>query len=326
MALESSDVAQNIFVQNILESLTRNNVLIRMNEDLSSRTTFRIGGKARCLLEPLHEAAAHEVVRTLYSQGVPWRVLGAGSNVLVSDKGIDEPIISLAYCKNSITTVSRSSIHSGSSPGTNRIILAVGGGVKVRKLLGFCIQMGWSGCEFLAGIPATIGGAVFMNAGTPDGVMADIVSSVDLIDPWGNACRVPLSQFAPQYRSSGIPYRHIVLGAQIELVETLPEKVAERIRSIILRRKTNQPITYPSAGCIFKNPPPDYPPAGWLIDRCGLKGCRIGDAQVSTIHANWIVNLGNATAQDVLRLISHVKTKVIETFGIKLEEEIQFWE
>ncbi len=328
MVMESkyNDLTHDSFIEDIVSGFKKESVSIKRNEDLALKTTFRIGGKARFFLEPLSEEALGEIVRVFSLHGISWKILGAGSNVLVSDKGIRDPVISLLSCKSSITPVSESSISTGSGITAKRLTISVDGGVKVRKLLGLCIRMGWSGCEFLAGIPATIGGAVFMNAGTSDGAMADIVSSIEIMEPSGKVSCMSRDHFSPGYRSSGIPDGHIVLGARIGLVKTSPEKVAERIKMIIMRRKSTQPINYPSAGCIFKNPPPDYPPAGWLIDRCGLKGYRIGDAQVSPIHANWIVNLGNATATDVLRLIDYVKAEVLKTFGIQLEEEICFWE
>ena len=299
-------------------------VVIRENEDLSSRTTFRIGGKARFFLEPLDVEALGSLIKLFHVHNIPWKVLGAGSNVLVNDEGIEEPVLSLRTCRNAINVESMTTIATGTHI-TRKVLISADAGVSLKRLLGLCARHGWSGCEFLTGIPATVGGAAFMNAGTNDGTIANIATCIELMTPSGESFFMPINAFSPSYRSLGVHEGHIVLKVKLELVEETPEKVFNRIRSIFLRRKETQPLTYPSAGCIFKNPPSPHLPAGWLIDRCGLKGYRIGDAQISPIHANWIVNLGKARAQEVRELIDHVKERVYQNFGIRLEEEVKLW-
>ena len=304
--------------------LTSIPVLIRKNEDLSRRTTFRIGGKAKFFLEPLDGKALVSLIKLFHFHNIPWKILGAGSNVLVNDEGIEEPVLSLRKFSNAINVESSTTIAAGTHV-TRKIVISVDAGASLRRFLGLCARYGWSGCEFLTGIPATIGGAAFMNAGTNDGTIAGVATYIEVMSTSGEIFLSPIKDFSPGYRSLGIPDGYIVLKVKLELVEETAEKVFNRIRSIFLRRKESQPLTYPSAGCIFKNPPSPHPPAGWLIDRCGLKGYRIGDAQISHIHANWIVNLGKARAWEVRELISHAKERVFQNFGVQLEEEIKLW-
>ncbi|MEJ5301417.1 MAG: UDP-N-acetylmuramate dehydrogenase [Thermodesulforhabdaceae bacterium] len=303
---------------------TTKSVLIRENEDLSKRTTFRIGGKAKLFIEPFDEIALGTLVKFFHDHHIPWKIIGAGSNVLVNDEGVEEPIVSLRSFKHDINVESETVTVAGKHS-SRKIVVSVDAGMSLKQVLRLCARFGWGGCEFLTGIPATIGGAVFMNAGTSDGVMADIISQIELMTPSGEIFSTNVSAFSPGYRSLGIPEGHIVLKARLELVEETPERVFQRMRAIFLKRKSTQPITHPSAGCIFKNPPAPHPPAGWLIDQCGLKGCRIGDAQISPIHANWIVNLGNAKSREVRELINYAREKVLQKFGIRLEEEIKLW-
>lgn len=313
-------------VEKLLDVLAKSvKIRIRRDEDLSLRTTFRIGGKAKFFIEPLDDISLGRLLKLFRKNGIQWRIIGAGSNLLVNDRGIDEPIISLKHCRNSVAGISEKAVFSFEGSRISKIRISVGAGTSLKRLLGLCIRMGWSGCEFLSGIPATVGGAVFMNAGTKDGSISEIIRKVELMNSEGEIYTVPMDSLPTGYRHSGIPSGHVVLGAEMELTEDFPEKVLSRIRSAVLRRKSTQPLTYPSAGCIFRNPPEGYPPAGWLIDRCGLKGYRIGGAQVSTVHANWIVNIGGARASDVMALIEHVKEKVFHVFGIMLEEEIKIW-
>ncbi|MCX7822168.1 MAG: UDP-N-acetylmuramate dehydrogenase [Syntrophobacterales bacterium] len=308
----------------ILETVeSGGNLLIRRQEDLSRWTTFKIGGKARFFIEPSDDISLKRLLRAFDKHFIPWRVIGAGSNILVNDQGIDDPVISLRSCRNRIEILSENLVYLFEKT-TKKIRISIGAGVSLKKVLGLCIKMGWSGCEFLAGIPATVGGAVFMNAGTSEGSMSHVVSKVELMNPSGEIYIVPLHSLSPCYRSLGIPPDHIVLGVEIELVKDHPKRVFQRIRSNIFKRKRTQPLIYPSAGCIFKNPL-GGPPAGWLIDQCGLKGYRVGNAQISPVHANWIINLGGATAVDVIVLIEHIKEKVFKRFGILLEEEIKLW-
>lgn len=303
----------------------RGKVSVRKREKLSRHTTFRIGGEARFFIEPVEDTSLSGLMKAFSEQGIGWRIIGGGSNILVSDDGIDEPVLSLRRCRNFIIPLSRKTVVFPDGLKTSRVKIRVGGGVSLKRLLGICIRMGWSGCEFLTGIPATVGGAVFMNAGTSERSMADITSCLEIMTSSGDIYFSHVNSFPVGYRSFGVPVGHIILGAEIELIEEAREKVFNRIRSIMMRRKSTQPLTYPSAGCIFKNPPGDNPPAGWLIDRCGLKGYRIGNSQISTVHANWIINLGGAKATEVLTIIEHTKEEVFKTFGILLEEEIKLW-
>ncbi len=301
---------------------------VRNNEDLSRKVTFRIGGTARHFIVPPDHHELSSLIAAFSRHGLPWKLIGGGSNLLVEERTIEEPVVSIERCASTVEIVGdrlRSSGARGASRSTRVVRLRVGGGVRLKKLLARCIREGWSGGEFLAGIPATIGGAVFMNAGTPAGSMADIVQRVELVDHRGAPYTSPLAAFSPRYRASGIPRGHVVIAVEMELVVDTPLTVHARTRDTIMRRNATQPRHLPSAGCIFRNPSQGLPPAGWLIEQCGLKGYREGAAQISPLHANWIVNLGGATAQHVERLIELAKEKVQHRFGITLEEEIERW-
>ncbi len=300
------------------EELTRlmPSLKISHNEALSKRTTFRIGGLARYFIEPSKPGELSLLLNLFSKEGIGWKVIGGGSNLLISDEGCEEPVISIERCYNGIFI----SYFDG-----KKVVVTVGGGLKIKSLMSFCLRNGIGGCEFLVGIPATVGGAIYMNASTSLGAMVDIVKEVSLVEPDGKIEVHSYKDFSPSYRKSNIPKGYIIAEAKLELFFENPSAVLEKMKSFISRRKETQPFTLPSAGCVFKNPPSNLPPAGWLIDRCGLKGYRVGDAQVSPKHANWIVNLGKARAKDVSQLIEIVKARVFEKFAILLEEEIERW-
>jgi len=292
---------------------------VTVGASLAQMTTFRIGGVAGLFVEPLDQKSLESFIQFLREIGSPWRLLGGGSNLLVANRFFPEPIISLRRCASFIEVMSETD---------DVVVIRVGGGVKTRTLLNYCVRRGLSGCEFLAGIPATLGGAVFMNAGTSDGTMQDIVDSVTVIDRDKGMLKLRQGQgadFHPLYRSSGIANGSVVYDARLKLRKNSPEKIRGKICSIMKRRLATQPIGMPSAGCVFKNPSSDLP-AGLLIDHCGLKGFRIGGAEISRKHANWIINTGGASYNDVVTLMALIKDRVYEQFTVKLEEEVQCWD
>ncbi len=290
-------------------------VKIHLAEKLSNYTTFKIGGSVDLLLEPETKESLAELIRLIRGDYAKWRVLGGGSNLLVSDDRISEPVI---YLRN-FDLLRILSIQG------ETIKLHVGAGLKTKKLLAFCLGCGFAGCEFLAGIPGTIGGAIVQNAGTPVGCMADIVSSVEVITPEGKCEWYDYKKdFSPSYRNSNIPDDFIVISAILLLAKSTAEKVESRVRTVMKQRLESQPLGKPSAGCVFKNPSPHIS-AGFLIDKCGFKGFRIGGAMVSEKHANWIINTGGATFSDVMAVIERIKREVKKTAGVELEEEINIW-
>ncbi|MFP5212967.1 MAG: UDP-N-acetylmuramate dehydrogenase [Acidobacteriota bacterium] len=281
----------------------------RMDEPLARHTTFRIGGPVRCLAVPRTMDALFALMDAIRQESIPHIVLGGGSNVLAPDPPWEAVAVKLDAACTELAPVNE-----GSG-------LYVGAGVSVARLLGFCMRNGLAGLEPLTGIPGTVGGALVMNAGTAEGCTADALSFIDLLDASGERRRMERGELSPRYRSMGLPEGSMVLGACFRLERCDSGSVRARVRELMLRRKRTQPLGFPSAGCIFKNP--EGSSAGALIDRAGLKGFRIGGAEVSPVHANWIVNVAGASARDVLSVVRHVEECVYERFGVRLEREIR---
>jgi UDP-N-acetylmuramate dehydrogenase len=199
--------------------------------------------------------------------------------------------------------------------------IRVGAGMRLNRLLRFCLREGLSGLEFLVGIPGTVGGAIRMNAGTDLGDMSDVCEAVHLVLGDGSHFRLPRSKLRFSYRSLELPHGCVVVEAEFSLTPRPRKYIREKLLSLLKARKEKQPWHLPSAGSVFKNPPGDF--AGRLVEAVGLKGACIGDAQISPKHANFIVNRGRATANDVKALITLAQEKVRQNFGIQLELEIE---
>ncbi len=276
---------------------------------LAPYTTFRIGGPAAIMAEPQNEEQLIATLRAVRESGVFSLVLGRGSNLLLPDEGIYGVIIRTceidAVCIDGRTLVAN-------------------GGATLTAITRAAQKAGLSGLEFAYGIPGTLGGALFMNAGAYGGQMSDVVTSVRLYD----AERDEIFTFSGEQMA--FAYRHSILQAHPEwtvlsaamlLTPDDAEQIDARMQDYMTRRREKQPLNYPSAGSAFKRPVGAF--AGALIEQCGLKGYAVGGAMVSPKHAGFIVNTGDATARDVLTLMEHVRTKVFETHGIELESEIQ---
>jgi UDP-N-acetylmuramate dehydrogenase len=207
------------------------------------------------------------------------------------------------------------------SVGGNFSVVSAEAGAPLARLHAFALERGFTGLEFATGIPGTIGGAVCMNAGTAAGEMGDIIESVSLITPEGELIVGGREEMGFGYRTSNIPAGHFVVEAKVILRRDEKEKITARVRDLQEKRKQRQPVGAPNAGSVFKNPLEES--AGKLIETAKLKGRRVGDAQVSDKHANFIVNLGKAKARDVLELMEIVKKTVLETQGVRLEPEIK---
>lgn len=288
---------------------------VQWNVPASRLNTFRVGGIVQCVVRPKTEASLKAVLQGLRAEGVPWTILGKGSNVLLPDGLWRRVVILLDRC---CTQFRWKPLDDRS--GTMR----AGAGMRLSQLLKLSIRHGWTGLEFLAGIPATVGGAVIMNAGTREGSIADVLQRVRILDKDLQEQILPRSALAMGYRCGGLPQGAVVLEADFRVTVAMPHRVAQRIARILRERRRNQPRRWPSAGCVFKNPGPHS--AGALIDQAGFKGFRIGDAEVSPVHANWIVNRGRATRDDVLQVIETVRQGVRERFGVDLELEVQVLE
>ncbi len=276
---------------------------------LKSFTTFRIGGPAAAIIRVRNEDELQRVLRFITSHGIPWRVIGKGSNLLVDDNGFQGIILILT---GEFTDIKWKRLQQQK--------LDIGAGCSNRAVAAFCIQHGLSGFEFCAGIPGTIGGAVIMNAGAWGASIGEILESVDVMTVEGvKSYNADFFEFS--YRKiSNLPEQGIITAARLHLVTDTEARIKKRCEDLLKKRKVAQPAGLPNAGSVFKNPEGES--AGRLIDSCGLKGLRIGDAQVSEKHANFIINHGRATARDVTALIAYIQERVRKKTGVQLELEV----
>jgi len=278
---------------------------ILINEPLAKYTTFKIGGLADIYIEPNSVDELVNLIRYLKREEVDFVVLGNGSNVLISDDGFRGAVINLESGLNFIRVEGE--------------CVVAGAGVKLSKFVDFCIENGLRGVEMLAGIPGTLGGAIIMNAGAYSGEISDYLVDVDVIRGF-DLVRLKKDECGFGYRTSNLT-DDIIVQARFKFPPGDVEEMKKIRREILIKRNQSQPVNFPNAGSIFKNPPGDF--AGRLIEQAGLKGIQIGGAQISEKHANFIINKGNATAKDVLELIKLARSKVYEKFGIMLELEIK---
>ena len=270
---------------------------------LTALTSLRIGGPADAFVSPEDVHDVCQVVRQAHAVQVPVMALG-GTNVLVQDGGIRGVVLSLSK----MAAIEKED---------DRLVFAEGG-ARMPALMGFAVHHALSGLEWAGGIPGTVGGAVVMNAGTRLGAMQNCLEAVQMVNPDGRLMTYPAVDFTFAYRSVNLP-EGVVVGAWLRLTPASRETIESRTKSYLQYRKRSQPLSQPNAGSVFKNPRGTT--AGRLIEEAGLKGCRVGDAQVSTKHANFIVNLGDARATDVLRLIETIRQEVSRRTGIRLELE-----
>jgi len=274
------------------------------NEPLARYTTWHLGGPARYLALP---ADTEDVVRALelaHDRGLPWVVLGLGSNVLVKDGGFPGVVIRLGKGLDRFEMKGATAI--------------VGGGLPTPILARRTAEAGFAGVERFVGIPGTVGGGIYMNAGCHGAEFAEVVTEVTVMDAKGKVKQLSRKQISFKYRASNI--EGIVLEAKLGLGEESPAKLKELQGKLFRWRKAGTPFDLPCCGSTFTNPS-GTKTAGMLIDECGLKGYTVGDAQVSTLHANYIVNKGNAPAADVLKVIEHVRKTVAKKTGVTLELE-----
>lgn len=281
---------------------------------LSKLTTFRIGGPARVLVEPLTPESAVEVVRRAIERNITLKILGFGSNLLASDAGVDGVVLTTTRMRRATREDDRYTLWAGS------------------PLVGFvndAAKAGLSGVEGIIGIPANLGGAIAMNAGGKWGEIFDVVESVTVCDLRTAEVRtLQRHELNPHYRDANLG-QVLVLSTVLRLKPADPKVVVETTRQHLMEKNRAQPVTEPSAGCIFRNPKPA--PGGAklaaaaLIDQSGLKGTRIGGVEVSHKHANYFVNLGNGTCNDALALMDLVRERVHREFNVILENEVKLW-
>lgn len=290
----------------ITKQIDKNKIL--ENEPMSKHTTFKIGGPADLFIkiETINELKF--IMGICKSKCIPLTIIGNGSNVLVKDKGIRG--ITVKICFKELELIENN-------------IIKVGSGVLLSKLSNFAYEKGLTGLEFACGIPGTIGGAITMNAGAHGKPISEVIYSTTYLDNDGNIHKIDNKENEFGYRESLFSknHNHIITSAEIKLEKGDKECIKKTINDNIKFRNDNQPINLPSAGSIFKRGQ-NYVSAK-LIDECGLKGLTIGNAKVSEKHAGFIVNTGNASADDVLQLIEIIKEKVKEKYKINLDLEIE---
>lgn len=283
-----------------------NKIPYKRNEPMRLHTSFKIGGPADMLVCPLNTMELSAVLKKCGELSVPFFIIGNGSNLLVSDGGIEGAVISLA--------------------GLNRITvcgeeLKCGAGAMLSAVCKKALDEELTGLEFAYGIPGTVGGALFMNAGAYGGEMSDAVISAEYVTADGTAATISAEEMRLGYRKSVFKNGNMIItSVTLRLSKGNRSLISEKMQELIMRRKQKQPLEYPSAGSTFKRPVGNY--AGALIEKNGLKGLKVGGAQVSEKHAGFVINLGSATCKDVQALVKKVQDEVYKGDGVKLEPEI----
>lgn len=295
-------------VQPLIAYAKEQGIVYLAEEPMKNHTSFRIGGPAEVIVYPKTQDQCAAIIRLCKSVGLPLFVLGKGSNLLVSDRGLRGAVL----CTDLMCTLA---VEDGAC-------VRAGAGASLRDAALFALQNGLSGLEFAHGIPGSVGGAVYMNAGAYGGEMSAIVRATAYIDESGEPRVAQGDGHAFGYRRSVFSGRAcLITETVVSLSPGRREDIAARVTELLRRRSEKQPLDLPSAGSVFKRPPGHF--AGKLISDCGLGGYTIGGAQVSEKHCGFIVNRGGATAKDVLMLIEHIKETVRERFGVELECEIK---
>lgn len=293
------------FIENLGRIIPKENIIL--NEPMSRHTTFRVGGEAACLIKVPDSERLSRLILFLDQTGHEYFLLGNGSNLLVSDSGYDGIVLKLEGQFEEVHT-----------DGTKII---AGAAASLSQVARLAMEEGLTGMEFASGIPGTLGGAIVMNAGAYDGEMKQIVKEVNVMDQAGNILTLDNETMEFGYRNSVIRNRpFIVLSAVLALEEGYRMEIEQKMREFADKRREKQPLEYASAGSTFKRPEGYF--AGKLIMEAGLRGFSIGGAKVSDKHCGFIVNTGNATAQDIYEVIEEVQERVKEQFGILLEPEV----
>ncbi|GAQ93901.1 UDP-N-acetylmuramate dehydrogenase [Thermodesulfovibrio aggregans] len=279
-------------------------IIYRKNEPLAEYTTLRIGGLADLLIF-LEEDIIQELMEVIKNEGLAYYIIGGGSNLLVSDNGFRGVIINTKRMNRIEMKFSK---------------IKVSAGVRLQRLIAFCLKKNLSGMEGLIGIPGTVGGAIRGNAGSFGYEIKDALEEVEVINDSLETKVMKKQDINFKYRSSGLPDSWIIKSAVFGLVEGSNENF-KKMRDFLMRKRQTQPLREKSAGCVFKNP--EGYSAGALIDKAGLKGMRVGDIMISPVHANYFINAGRGKSADFLKLMDIVREKVFKLFSIELEPEIK---
>ena len=290
-----------------IESITKG--VFFCNEPMSKHTTFGVGGLVDCYILPKDLEELKEILRYTYSKNIKTFFMGSGSNLLVNDKGYNGVIISLKKTFKSLEILDDGTIN-------------VESGVILSKMVNQATKKGLKGLESLVGVPGTVGGALYMNAGAYKDEISNYFHSALLLDKSGSEKKYNKNDIKFTYRYSSFPEDEILIKALFHYKKGDVKIISKNKEEASNKRKKSQPLNYKSAGSIFKNPNGNYA-AGYLIDQSGLKGLRIGDAEISKKHANFIINRGSAKSKDIIDLIDIARTKVLKKFNIKLDLEIK---
>lgn len=300
-----------LIVEKISQIIKKENIYC--NKDMSKEVSFKAGGVAKVMVIPENIAQLESLIRVLKDSQVDYFIMGNGSNFFVTDKGYKGVIIKIA---------SESFKNINIVKWDESCEVEVGAGVLLSTLARVLIKEEVAGFEFASGIPGTIGGAIFMNAGAYGGEMKDIVASVQVMNPDGEINWLSNEEMNFSYRHSIVQKSgDIVLSCKLHMKKGKKEEISELVNDLMKRRNEKQPVNYPSGGSFFKRPTGYY--AGTLIQEAGLKGKRIGGAEVSKLHGGFIINVGGATATDILKLRDVCIDKVKEDFGVQLEPEVR---
>lgn len=284
---------------------------LRFQEPMSKHTSFRIGGGAEVMAFPKNKEELARLLKTSALLDCKLSILGAGTNVLAPDAGISGLVICLKDCLDGMQRLDDTHIRCMA-------------GVTMARAAVFAAGLGLEGLEFAHGIPGTIGGGLYMNAGAYGGEMAQVCTAVEVMDRQGHLRKLTREQMQFSYRHSVLEDSgDIVISGEFALTPENPEQIKTRMKELIAKRTASQPLNLPSAGSAFKRPVGGY--AAALIEQAGLKGFRVGNAAISDKHAGFAVNLGGATAEDVRSLLNQVSDRVYENSGIRLEPEIRIW-
>ena len=285
------------------------NAIIKVNEEMKNHTTFRVGGEADYLVIPYDVNDVIAICKFTKKNNIPLTVIGNGSNLLVKDAGIRGIVLKISNVLNEIKITDTD--------------IEVGAGLRLTKLAKVAMENSLTGIEWANGIPGTVGGAVAMNAGAYGGEMSQVIVETKYLTEDGDIKILTNEEQKFGYRHTVFTdeINGIIISVKIHLNKSDREKITEKMTDYIEKRKEKQPLEFPSAGSTFKRPKDNF--AGKLIEDAGLKGYTIGGACVSDKHAGFVINKGNATAQEILDLIESVKAKVKETSGVELEEEVK---
>ena len=295
----------------VYDFAVKNGCTAFFDEPLSRHTSFKIGGNAKLFVIPGNDNALADLLKFCADGNIRTLIIGNGSNMLVSDDGIDAVVILM--CRESCGV-----LYSGDG------IVECDAGISLSKVCKFALDNSMTGLEFAYGIPGTLGGAVYMNAGAYGGEIKDVIVKCDCLTPDGQKVTFTADEMQLGYRKSVFSQNGcIITKVYLRLSDGDYDKIKSDMNDILNRRKSKQPLEYPSAGSVFKRPEGYF--AGALIEQCNLKGASVGGAQVSNKHAGFIINTGGATAQDVMNLVKIIQDKVLKETGVLLEPEIKYF-